>query len=120
MACVALENIASISTDTTGSVGKSGSITRLTRKCFCLAMGLTAVHLVNSSFLGFSGFMCSANSGAVFHFPRHGLPQFNHRHGVVAAPVVAGDDVKVIGTGDEAGRIGAVEQLDQGQWSLVL
>ena len=95
MTCVALENTASISTDTTGSVGKSGSIIRLTRKCFCLAMGLTAVHLVSSSFLEFSGFMGSANSGSVFHFPRHGLPQLNHRHGVIAAPVVAGDDVEI-------------------------
>jgi hypothetical protein len=37
-------------------VGHSGSITRLTRKCFCLAKGLIAVHLLNSNFLGFSGF----------------------------------------------------------------
>jgi len=42
MTCVALENTASISRDTIGSVGMSGSITRLTKKCFCLAMGVTA------------------------------------------------------------------------------
>ena len=59
--------------------------------------------------------MGSANSGAVFHFSRHRLPQFNDRHGVKAAPVVAGDGVEVVGAGHVAGRIGAVEQLDQGQ-----
>jgi hypothetical protein len=31
--------------------------------------------------------MGCGNSGAVFHFPRHGLTQFNHRHRVVAAEV---------------------------------
>ena len=30
---------------------------RATRKCFCLATGFTAVHLVRSSFFGFSGFI---------------------------------------------------------------
>ena len=55
MICVALENTASISTSSIGSVGSSGWITRLTKKCFCLAMGMTAVHLVSSSFLGFKG-----------------------------------------------------------------
>ena len=53
----ALENTDSISTNSIGSVGNSGLITRLTRKCFCLANGMTAVHLVNKSFLGFSGFI---------------------------------------------------------------
>ena len=53
--CVALENTASISTDSIGSVGCSGRITRLTKKCFCLANCLTVVHLVSSSFLGFRG-----------------------------------------------------------------
>jgi len=42
----ALENTASISTCSMGSVGSTGWITRLTKKCFCLAAGLTAVHLV--------------------------------------------------------------------------
>ena len=57
MTCVALENTDSISTDSIGSVGSSGRMTRLTKKCFCLAMGITAVHLVNNSFLGFRGFI---------------------------------------------------------------
>ena len=57
MTCFAFENTASISTSSMGSVSCSGSITLFTKKCFCLAMGLTAVHLLNSSFLGFSGFM---------------------------------------------------------------
>lgn len=39
------------------SAGHSGSITRLTPKYFCLATGLTAVHLDTSSFLGFRGIM---------------------------------------------------------------
>jgi len=45
-------------------------------------MGFTAVHLVNSNFLGFSGFVGCANSGSGFHFPRHDLTQLNHRHGI--------------------------------------
>ena len=53
---VAFENTDSISTSSIGSVGNSGFITRLTRKCFCLAKGVTAVHFVNSSFLGFKAF----------------------------------------------------------------
>jgi len=57
MIWVALENTDSISTNSIGSVGNSGLITRLTRKCFCLANGITAVHLVNKSFLGFRGFI---------------------------------------------------------------
>lgn len=40
-----------------GSVGKFGWITQMTKKCLCLATGVTTVHLVNSSFLGFKGFM---------------------------------------------------------------
>ena len=32
---------------------------RVTRKCFCLATGVTAVHLVRCNFLGFRGFMGS-------------------------------------------------------------
>ena len=57
MICVAFEKTASISTNSTGSVGNSGWITRLTKKCFCLATGVTAVHLLSNSFLGFKGFM---------------------------------------------------------------
>ena len=33
MTCVAFENTASISTDSIGSVGSSGCVTRLTKKC---------------------------------------------------------------------------------------
>jgi len=54
---VALEKTASISTNTIGSVGRSGLTTLLTRKCFCFDTGVTAVHLVSSNFLGFKGFM---------------------------------------------------------------
>ena len=57
MIWLALENTDSISTNAIGSVGNSGWITRLIRKCFCLATGVTAVHLLSSSFLGFKGFM---------------------------------------------------------------
>ena len=57
MIWLALENTDSISTNAIGSVGNSGLITRLTRKCFCLANGVTAVHLVNNNFLGFNGFI---------------------------------------------------------------
>ena len=64
--------------------------------------------------------MGSANSGAVFHFPRHGLTQFNHRHGVVAAPVVAGDGEKVVGSQHVVGRGGfAHGKRDQGQQTRV-
>ena len=67
MTWLALENTDSISTNAIGSVGKAGWITRLTRKCFCLPTGLTAVHLLSSSFLGFRGFMAGdlgvANKG---------------------------------------------------------
>jgi len=57
MICVALENTDSISTNSTGSVGNAGGITRLIRKCFCFLKGVTAVHLLNSSFLGLRGFI---------------------------------------------------------------
>ncbi len=57
MICVALENTDSISTYSIGSVGNSGGMTLLTRKCFCFFTGFTAVHLVSISFLGFRGFM---------------------------------------------------------------
>ena len=49
MTCVALEKTASISTDTIGSVGKSGSITRLTKKCFCLAKGKSAIEMATAA-----------------------------------------------------------------------
>lgn len=57
MTCVAFENRAWISIDSMGSVGNRGWITRLTRKWFFLAAGVTAVHLLKSSFLGFREFM---------------------------------------------------------------
>ena len=44
-------------THSIGSVGNFGGITLLTKKCFCLATGFTAVHLVSNSFLGFRGFI---------------------------------------------------------------
>lgn len=50
MTRVALENTDSISTNSTRSVGNSGLIIRLTRKCFCLATGVTAVHLLSSTY----------------------------------------------------------------------
>jgi hypothetical protein len=40
------ECTASISTDTTGDPGGSGSMTFVTRKCFSLLRGATAVHFV--------------------------------------------------------------------------
>jgi hypothetical protein len=46
------ECTASISTDTTGDPGGSGSMTFVTRKCFSLFRGSTAVHFVWSSFFG--------------------------------------------------------------------
>ena len=36
-------------------------------------------------------------SGFAFHFLRHRLPELDHRHGVVAAPVVARDELGVGG-----------------------
>lgn len=45
---------ASRSTDTTGDPGGSGSTIPVTRKCFSLCCGFTAVHLECSSFLGFN------------------------------------------------------------------
>ena len=50
--------------------------------------GVIAAHLVSSSW-------GSARSWLALHFPRHRLGQLDHRHGVVAAPVVAGDGVEV-------------------------
>ena len=49
------ECTASISTDTTGDSGGSGSMTFVTRKCFSLLRGETAVHFVWSSFFGLNG-----------------------------------------------------------------
>lgn len=46
------ENTASISTETTGDPGGSGSMTLVTMKCFSLFRGSTAVHFVWSSFFG--------------------------------------------------------------------
>jgi hypothetical protein len=40
-----------------GLFGNLGCITLLTKKCFHLATGVTAVLLVNSSLSGFRGFM---------------------------------------------------------------
>ena len=57
MVRVAFASVASVFTHAMGSVGKFGWITQMTKKCLCLATGVTTVHLVNSSFLGFKGFM---------------------------------------------------------------
>jgi len=46
------ECTASISTDTTGNLDDSGSMTLVTRKCFSLLRGSTAVHFVCSSLFG--------------------------------------------------------------------
>ena len=46
------EITASISTSSTGAPGGSGSMTFVTRKCFSLLRGSTAVHLVCYSFFG--------------------------------------------------------------------
>ena len=54
--CVVLSKTASISTNSIASSGSSGRITLLTRKCFRLWLGFTAVHLVRSSFFGLRGF----------------------------------------------------------------
>lgn len=50
---VALENTASISTNSNPSLGNSGMMTLSTKKCFCLAKGFTGINLLSSSFLGF-------------------------------------------------------------------
>ena len=50
------ECTASISTDTTGEPGGSDSMTWVTRKCFSLLRGSTAVHFVWSSFFGLNAF----------------------------------------------------------------
>ena len=47
---------ASISTATIGDPGGSGSTSFTTRKCFSLLRGVTAVHLVSSSFFGLKAF----------------------------------------------------------------
>jgi hypothetical protein len=88
MTCVALENTASISTNSIGSVGNAGLMTLLTKKCFCLATGVTAVHLVNNSFLGFSRFMVM-DCGSALACGVDFLSQLNHHHGAVAAPTVS-------------------------------
>lgn len=56
MVVTVCEYTASISTHFMAVSGGSGSTTLITKKCLFLAMGLTAVHLVSSSFLGCSGF----------------------------------------------------------------
>lgn len=48
------------------------------------------------------------------------LPQFDHRHRVIAAPVVAGDGVEVFRANHIAGGVIAVEEFDQGHWPRVL
>ena len=49
-------------------------MTLLTKKCFCLAIGFTAVHLVSKSFLGLSGFMAVLESIAlIVTFPSNEL-----------------------------------------------
>ena len=126
MTCVALENTDSISTNSTGSVGTSGWITRLTRKCFCFFTGVTAVHLLKNSFLGFRGFIrtwslykdwegCNlrlqASSYKVAWFKAGSalsgrfdfLAQLDHRHGVVAAPVVPGNCIEIFCSCNVAG-----------------
>ncbi len=56
MICARFEYTASISTDTTGDPGGSGSMTFVTRKCFSLCRGSTAVHFVRSSFFVLNAF----------------------------------------------------------------
>ena len=56
MICERLECTASIAIDTTGDPGGTGSKTRVTRKCFSLPRGVTAVHFVCSSFFGLNRF----------------------------------------------------------------
>ena len=50
----------------------------------------------------------------------HFAPQLNHRHGVVAGPVVARDGVEVFGARHVGGRIATVFQFHQGQRASVL
>ena len=45
--------------------------------------------------------------------------EFDHRQGVVAAPVVACDDVKILRASDVGGRCEPVLQHHQRQWSRV-
>ena len=56
MICTLLSKTASSSMNSIGISGGSGIMTLLTRKCLRLLMGLTAVHLVRSSFFGLSEF----------------------------------------------------------------
>ena len=56
MTCSFLSKTASISTSSITPSGNSGRMTLLTRKCFRLWLGFTAVHLLRSSFLGLRGF----------------------------------------------------------------
>lgn len=58
------ECTASNSTCSTRTAGGSGSTTRITRKCFSLLRGLTAVHLVSNSFFGLSGVLFAVAFGA--------------------------------------------------------
>ena len=58
-------------------------------------------------------FWGSAGLWLGLHLQGHRLAQLNHGHGVPAAPVVAGDGVKVLSAGQVAGGIGAVEQFNQ-------
>jgi hypothetical protein len=53
--CTRLECTASSSIDTTGDPGGSGSTIPVTRKCFSLLRGFTAVHFECSSLRGFNG-----------------------------------------------------------------
>ncbi len=53
-------------------------------------------------------------------FSRHRIGQINYRHGVVAAPVVAGDGVKVFGACHIAGFVRSFAQFYQQQWAKVL
>ena len=52
MTCTRLECTASISMETTGDPGGNGSTTLVTKKCFSLLRGVTAVHFVCNSFFG--------------------------------------------------------------------
>lgn len=58
------ECTASISTDTTGDPGGTASMTFVTRKCFSLCRGITAVHLVWSSFFGLKAFVAARTIGS--------------------------------------------------------
>ena len=89
MTCVALKNTDSTCPHSIGSVGNFGLITLLTRKRLCLATGVTAVHLLRSSFLGLTGFM-SLDPGSAQTCGFDFLPQLDHRQCVITATVKAG------------------------------